>query len=103
LNLGSRGEPPAQLFFLEARIVGGDAPFPWVGAVGLAFLLGREALNPLPSLQSCGGVLVDGMSVDVRQGGCIRYQPTRASAAAWRVFMDRDSIGSVASGRSLSS
>jgi len=40
---------------------------PWVGAVGLAFLLSREASNPLPSPQSCGGVLVDGMSVEVRQ------------------------------------
>jgi hypothetical protein len=54
------------LFFLEARIVGGDTPFPWVGAVSLAFLPGREISNPLPSPQSCSAVLVDGMSVEVR-------------------------------------
>jgi hypothetical protein len=35
--------------------------------VSLAFLLGREAPNPLPCPQSCGGVSVDGMSVEVRQ------------------------------------
>lgn len=60
-----RGETSS--FCLEARVVGGDAPFPWVGAVGLAFLLGREAPNHLPSPQSCGGVVVDGMSAEVRQ------------------------------------
>lgn len=57
----------ATLLCLEARVVGGDAPFPWIGAVGLAFLLRREAPNPFPSSQICGSVLVDGMSVEVRQ------------------------------------
>jgi hypothetical protein len=38
------------LFFLEARVVGGDAPFPRVAAsVDLAFLLDRESPNYSPS------------------------------------------------------
>jgi hypothetical protein len=36
----------------------------------------------------------------VFEGGTMRYQPTRASAAAWQGFMDCDSIWSAASGRS---
>jgi hypothetical protein len=57
----------ARLFVLEARVGGGDAPVARVGSVGLAFLLGREAPNHLPSPQSCGAVRVAGMSVEVRQ------------------------------------
>ena len=62
--MGGRG---GALLFNEARVVGGDALVPRVGAVSLAFLLDREAPNHLPFPQSCGCVLVDGMSVEVRQ------------------------------------
>jgi hypothetical protein len=62
LNLGRHA-----LFCLEAWIVGRDAPLPSAASVGLAFLLGSEAPNPFPSQQSSGGVLVDGMRVEVRQ------------------------------------
>ncbi len=63
-----RAKSAARLFFLEARIVAGDAPFPRVGAMGVAFLLRREDLNYYPARQRCGGVhSADGFSVKVRQ------------------------------------
>ena len=57
------------LFFLEARIVAGDAPVPWGGGApaGLAFLLRREGSNYYPPRQRRGGIRVESMSVEVRQ------------------------------------
>jgi hypothetical protein len=58
----------AFLFFLEARVVAGDAPFPLGGAsVGVAFLLRREGRNHYPQGQGRGGVRVNGAWAKARR------------------------------------
>jgi hypothetical protein len=103
-----------RLFFLQARIVDGDA----VGharqicghtclSLSFCFWLSSKRVLKVQTLHICVqsflafvGTIERGEDVPLRQGrlgvcvcpsgscgGTIRYQPTKASAAAWRGFM----------------